>query len=156
MNVAGAKPKALKKLVGPVSPHTSNAPSKDAASAQAPSAQADGAKPVDVALISGRTEDGKGMRIIRARNDQIELGDLRPLEAGKPIHGEVVRLTPRREFPLLCDVEVAFASKTDEQPSPSARAPRRRKGPAQVASDQYRNNYDQIWSAPAKKAALPN
>ncbi len=60
----------------------------------------------DIALIHGKTADGD-LRIIRKRDDQLELGMVRPLKQGTPITGEVVSLTPRPEFPLLCDVKVA-------------------------------------------------
>jgi hypothetical protein len=95
----------------------------------------------DVALIHGRTADGAGLRIIRRREDRIELAALRPLKEGVPITGEVVSLTPRPEFPLLCDVKVELAAKT---PSSDTAAPPRH-GPAQVATDRYRENWDRIW-----------
>jgi hypothetical protein len=95
------------------------------------------AEKVDVALIHGRTPDGQGLRVIRRRDDRLELADVRPLEQGKPIHGEVVRMTPRANFPLLCDVETEIPA-----PSVSAHA---HKGPAQVATDTYRKNWDAIF-----------
>ncbi|MGC4064550.1 MAG: hypothetical protein QM784_07890 [Polyangiaceae bacterium] len=60
-----------------------------------------------------------------------------PLVPGKPITGEVVRLSPRQESPLLCNVHVEYA------PEPSSRATSA--GPAQVATDRYRQNWDQIF-----------
>lgn len=96
----------------------------------------------DVALIHGRTADGEGLRIIRKREDRLELGAVHPLKNGAPIVGEVVSLTPRPEFPLLCDVKT-------EVPAPAARADvveRPRHGPAQVATDRYRENWDRIWN----------
>ncbi len=95
----------------------------------------------DVVLVHGVTEDGRGLAVIRQRDDQLETGALRPLEQGKPIHGEVVTLEPRKESPLLCDVKV-------EVPAPAAEEPRARRshsGPAQVANDRYRKNWDTIW-----------
>lgn len=91
----------------------------------------------DVALIHGRTEDGRGLKILRRRNDRIEAGAVMPLEPGKPIVGEVVRLEPRKESPLLCDVHVEF---TPPQESRSTTT-----GPAQVATDQYRQNWDLVF-----------
>jgi hypothetical protein len=96
--------------------------------------------PTDVALIHGRTPDGEGLRIIRRREDRIELGAARPLKEGMPIQGEVVTLTPRAESPLLCDVKVEF----DARPE-SAREVRAAQGPPKVASEQYRTNWDLIW-----------
>jgi hypothetical protein len=96
--------------------------------------------PTDVALIHGRTPDGEGLRIIRRREDRIELGAARPLKEGMPIQGEVVTLTPRPESPLLCDVKVEF----DARPE-AAREVRAAQGPPKVASEQYRTNWDLIW-----------
>ncbi|MGC4090993.1 MAG: hypothetical protein QM756_24590 [Polyangiaceae bacterium] len=58
----------------------------------------------DVALIHGVTESGD-LKILRQREGRVELGQVRPLREGVPITGEVVRLTPRKEFPLVCDVK---------------------------------------------------
>ncbi len=95
----------------------------------------------DIALIHGQTADGEGLRIIRRRDDRIELGAVRPLKEGAPIVGEVVSLTPRADFPLLCDVKVQYSSPTAENDP----APPSRHGPAQVATDRYRENWDRIW-----------
>jgi len=91
-------------------------------------------------LVHGVTPDGRGLQVLRQRDDQVETGALRPLEQGKSIQGEVVSLAPRKEFPLLCDVKV-------EVPAPAAepRESRSHSGPAQVASDRYRRNWDAIW-----------
>ena len=97
------------------------------------------AEKVDVALIHGRTEDGEGLKVIRRRDDRIELAHVRPLKEGRPIDGEVVRMSPRPEFPLLCDVKTELAAPT------RARAVERRGGPPQVASDTYRRNWDAIF-----------
>jgi hypothetical protein len=91
----------------------------------------------DVALIHGRTEDGRGLKILRRRNDRIEAGAVMPLEAGKPIAGEVVRLEPRKESPLLCDVHVEYTPPQESRPTAT--------GPAQVASDRYRQNWDLVF-----------
>jgi hypothetical protein len=108
-----------------------------------------GAGPEDVALIHGVTPEGD-LRVLRKRADRLELGAVRQLREGVPIVGEVVRLTPRKEFPLLCDVEttldVPAPATSDVAPGPAPP----RKGPAQVATDEYRRNWDVIWSRPAK------
>jgi hypothetical protein len=104
----------------------------------------------DVALIHGKTEDGAGLRIIRRREDRLEFGAVRPLKEGAPIAGEVVSLTPRPEFPLLCDVKVEYAPPASD----TAEATPSRHGPAQVATDRYRENWDRIWTKP--KAELSN
>ena len=95
----------------------------------------------DVALIHGRTADGEGLRIIRRRDDRIELGAVHPLKHGAPIVGEVVSLTPRPDCPLVCDVKTELAA-PEAQTDTALRASH---GPAQVATDQYRENWDRIW-----------
>jgi hypothetical protein len=92
----------------------------------------------DVAIVCGVSEDGQGVDIIRKRGERIEAGTVRRLEQGKPIHGEVVRLRPRDQFPMICDVEV-------EVPAPAAAAPAPSSGPAQVATETYRKNWDAIY-----------
>ncbi|MEO8904439.1 MAG: hypothetical protein ABI488_18860 [Polyangiaceae bacterium] len=113
---------------------------------------------LDVALIHGVTPDGEGLQILRARENRLELGALRPLREGAPITGEVVTLRPRPNAPALCDVEVHVkapeAAPTDDRQVP--RAALAHPGPAQVATDEYRRNWDSIWSRPADKSKLVN
>lgn len=98
----------------------------------------------------GRTEDGS-MNILRKRADRIEAGTVQPLREGVPIHGEVIQLRPRQDTPL-CDVEVLVPP--PKATSDRALALRRASGstaaiepsgPAQVATDSYRKNWDSIW-----------
>jgi hypothetical protein len=103
----------------------------------------------DVALICGATPDGQGVNVLRCRDGVVSAGAVRPLAQGQPIHGEVVRLSPRSEMPRVCDVEVQYtppASKTDGG----------RKGPAQVASDVYRKNWDAVFKRAERKSELAN
>src|SRR3954463_13568016 len=99
----------------------------------------------DVVLLHGPTEDGEGIRVLRARHTEdapgegnaapacvLEVGEVRPLKEGKPIAGEVVRLTPRAGAPRVCDIEVM--AKVD--------AAARGKGPAQVATHAYRASWE--------------
>ena len=112
----------------------------------------------DVALIHGVTPDGEGLEILRARGDRLELGAIRPLREGAPITGEVVTLRPRANFPALCDVETHFKREEPasdrQEPPPSAVL--QRTGPAQVATDEYRRNWDAIWNRSATKSKLAN
>lgn len=99
----------------------------------------------DVALIHGRTADGEGLRILRQREERLELGEVRPLKEGRPLQGEVVTLKPRPNFPLLCDVSV----EVDARPGASRGTPPKHKsGPAQVATDSYRENWEAVFSRP--------
>ena len=67
-----------------------------------------------------------------------------------------MRLKPRAEFPLLCDVEVETPPTALNAPGASEHKPSHG-GPAQVATPSYRANYDAIWNKPRSgKKSLPN
>jgi len=93
-------------------------------------------------LVYGKSDDGKGYDVLRRRGDGIEVGRVRPLDEGKPIYGEVVRLTARSESPVLFDVEVQH----------DARASTGR--PAKVASERYRQGWDSIWAKSPREHSL--
>ncbi len=98
----------------------------------------------DVALLYAPTDDGKGARVLRAREGAIETGEVRPVRDGQPLQqGELVRLSPRDGASCLYDVEVLHDAKTE--PASSEETSRGR--PAQVASDDYRMNWDRIFGA---------
>ncbi len=90
----------------------------------------------DVVVIGPPTPDGAGATVLRLREGRMEAGQIRSLEQGKPIVGEVVTLRPRKEAPNVCDVEV------EHDVSPPKRETNR---PAQVANANYRENWDVIW-----------
>ncbi len=96
----------------------------------------------DVVLLGPPTADGEGVRVLRAREDRIEAGEVRPVKDGAPIHGEIVRLTPREGAPQVCDVEVTYSP---PKKTPTATLTGRGKGPAQVASRDYRDHWDEIF-----------
>lgn len=129
---------------------THTKPSSDALTqaADAPAEVAAQPQHDDVALIHGRTEDGRGLKILRRRQDRIEAGAVVPLVPGKPIVGEVVRLEPRKESPLLCDVHVEYTPPQESRPTTT--------GPAQVATDQYRHNWDLVFGGTRKGDAALN
>ncbi len=104
----------------------------------------------DVAIVCGVSDDGQGVDIIRKRGERIEAGTVRRLEQGKPIHGEVVRLRPREHQPMICDVEVEVpaAARADTHATTS--------GPAQVATEEYRRNWDAIYGRNKKPSSLLN
>jgi hypothetical protein len=107
-------------------------------------------KDQDVALVYAPTEDRKGARILRARKGTLEAGEVRPVKAGQPIWGrEVVCLKPRSETsetPVLCDVEVIHPA----EPSVGEQ-----KGPAQIATDAYRSNWERIFGALRSRSTPP-
>jgi hypothetical protein len=116
----------------------------------APPADSDEAeRPRDVLFVGGKAETG-GWQVLRRREDSLEIGEVRPAVEGKPIHGEVVRLSPRKESERLFDVEVLVPR---DRPPPE---PRNGKGPAQVASDAYRTNWDAIFGARRTESVKPS
>ncbi|UJR81795.1 hypothetical protein [Sandaracinus amylolyticus] len=86
-------------------------------------------KSEDVVLVHSPTDDGRGWRVLRKREDRIEAGAIHPVQEGQPIQGELVSLTHREGTPLF-DVESHYAPKS---------------GPAQVATPAYRENWDAIF-----------
>ncbi|MFO0673571.1 MAG: hypothetical protein U0235_28795 [Polyangiaceae bacterium] len=108
----------------------------------------------DVVLVHGPTEDGKGARVLRVREESIEAGEVRPIEEGKPIAGEVVKLVPRDESGRVCDVEVLVPKAgMAARATPNARPTQ--KGPAQIASADYRDNWGRIFGKKGEPQ-LPN
>ena len=91
-------------------------------------------EPTDVVLVYGQSRDGREYGVLRQRGDEVQSGRIRPLDEGKPIHGEVVRLTAREESPLLFDVEVQHDARTSTG------------RPARVATEQYRKGWESIWA----------
>ena len=122
-------------------------------------------KPKDLVLVHSATDDG-GVNVLRARDERLEVGTMRPLEDGRPIQGEVVKLKQRPEMPNLFDAETQFVSEAAPTTDTAAKAPQSlparttdtrgtSAGPAQVASDTYRKNWDTIWK-PRQAKRLPN
>lgn len=108
------------------------------ASETAPDGRADGSAG-DVVVLGPPTADGEGVHVLRARDERLEAGELRNLEEGRPITGEVVTLAPRRDNPRICDVTESFTA-------PRALAPPKAKGPAQVATQAYRDHWDEVFA----------
>lgn len=101
------------------------------------------AKPArDVVLLGPPTADGDGVHVIRARDERIETGELRNVTEGKPITGELVTLQPRKDNPRVCDVTDSFKANSSA-PEPPARG----KGPAQVATQAYRDNWEEVFAS---------
>jgi hypothetical protein len=93
----------------------------------------------DVVLMHGPTDDGEGARVLRARPGRVDAGEVRPMRDGRPIGdgAEVVRLERRADAPALFDVHVECAVPQN--------VPRRmtgQNGPAQVATPEYRENWE--------------
>ena len=98
------------------------------------------------------TDDGKGARILRSRDGNIEAGEVRPVKEGQPLHGaELVKLEPRPDAPCVCDVQVLHEAQRPESsaPRPCPTEPAGR--PAQVATEDYRHNWDRVFGGKGAK-----
>jgi hypothetical protein len=102
----------------------------------------DDVKKRDVVFVGPKSADGDGYRVVRQRDESLEVGELRSAKEGRPIVGELVRLTPREEHERLFDVDVVLP-KTSAPALPEAG----HKGPARVASEAYRTSWDRIFGA---------
>ncbi|HKQ68585.1 MAG TPA: hypothetical protein VJT73_04565 [Polyangiaceae bacterium] len=110
--------------------------------------------PHDVALLYAPTDDGKGMRVLRSRGGAVEVGEVRPTKDGQPIHsGEVVRLTQRADAPCVCDVEVLYEAPLRDDVAGREAAPVAEVSgrPAQVATDDYRENWDRTFGSTQRR-----
>jgi hypothetical protein len=107
-----------------------------------------GERKPDVVLLGPPTSDGAGVHVLRARDERLEAGELRNLEDGRPISGEVVTLAPRKDNPRVCDVKESFAS------GMSTVTPAKPKGPAQVATEAYRENWEEVFARRPRNAGL--
>ncbi|MBX3264403.1 MAG: hypothetical protein KIS78_37545 [Labilithrix sp.] len=101
----------------------------------------------DVVVLGPPTADGGGVHVLRAREERIETGELRSLEEGRPITGEVLTLAPRKDNPRVCDVKESFVPG-------DATAPAKTKGPAQVATQAYRDNWEEVFARRPRSADL--
>ncbi len=88
-------------------------------------------------MLGPALPDDRGRLVLRKRGERVEAGAIRPSEEGKPIVGELVRLSPR-EGEGLYDVEVLH----DGRPKPVEGA---RSGPAQIATEDYRAGWDRLF-----------
>ncbi len=89
----------------------------------------------DLLFAYGKTEAGDGYRVVRSRDDRLEIGEVRELRAHKPIHGDVVKLAPVEGYDKLYDVEVL------------AEGPKTRSttGPVRVSNALYREQWEAIF-----------
>lgn len=75
-----------------------------------------------------------GLLVAREDGDGVEIGELRPMVHGKPIHGEVVRT----------ELDFVRGTATMRSLVPPTVAPPR-SGPPKVTSDAYRGGWDAIF-----------
>jgi hypothetical protein len=96
----------------------------------------------DVLFVHSPAESGEGLRVIRKRDETIEVGEIRAVREGQPLHGDLVKLKRRQEHERLFDVEVLA---TREELRGAAAPALGHAGPARVATDAYRSNWDAIF-----------
>jgi hypothetical protein len=104
-----------------------------------PAEPSSGGGDADVVVLGPPTADGGGVHVLRARKERLEAGELRHLEEGRPITGEIVTLAPRKDNPRVCDVKDSYAPRAGRSSPPP-------KGPAQVATQAYRDNWDEVFA----------
>jgi hypothetical protein len=113
--------------------------------------------PDDVVVVQGPTE--KGVAVVRVRKagedeTSVEVGELRPLAEGQPIHGEVLKLSQRPASERVYDVEVvAPAPRAAKSVGSDTALPH--KGPARVATEAYRSNWEGIFGG-TRSGGAPN
>jgi hypothetical protein len=104
--------------------------------------------PQDVAILHGPTEDGEGARVLRLKHGTLYAGEVRPVREGQSVEQhELVRLRPLQEDSPVCEVEVLH------DPNAAANQKRRGQGPARVANDSYRKNWNAVFGAHKPKRA---
>jgi hypothetical protein len=81
-----------------------------------------------------------GIRGIYKDDKGVSLREFRPVEEGKPIMGELAKLTPREESRLM-DAEIMSLPSTPVAPTSTTG----HEGPAKVNSEAYRQGYDRIF-----------
>ncbi len=111
--------------------------------ASAAEASDDSAAPAkDVVLVGDRVSETGGYRVLRQREDRIEVGELRALKQGQPLSGEVVQLHPTETHDRVFHCETLHEAEASGPRGP---------GPAQVATANYRQNWEQIFGALAER-----
>ncbi len=99
----------------------------------------------DVVMPRGKTADGAGTQVLRARPGRLEAGEVRPMREGKPLTaGEVVSLEERKDAPGLFDVKVEHV--VEGAASKAAHA-----GPAQVATSEYRESWERVFGSGSRE-----
>jgi len=131
---------------------TSGAPSVAHAEDAGASPSEASKKREDVVLLGGPTADQRGVMVLRKQGDRVEVGEVRPVEEGKSLSGDLVKLVPRAGHPRVCDVETTFSA---EERLRATRGPgrdsdrmvtrRSHHGPPQVATQRYRDNWETIY-----------
>jgi hypothetical protein len=92
----------------------------------------------DVIFAGPQQEDGSREAIRYRSEGSVDVGSLRPLEHGKPIIGDAVRLHARTDGPGM---DVEYLTQEPSEPTRSEGS-----GPAKVNSKAFRDNWGEIFS----------
>ncbi len=118
-----------------------------------PKQKPESAESFDVVMIHGKTDDGGGAKVLRARPGRLDAGEVRPMQDGKPLgSGEIVRLERRPggdDAPAMFDVHVEH-----ELEAPAS--VRTTDKPAQVATLEYRESWERTFGGRRGDADAPN
>ncbi|MSP26554.1 MAG: hypothetical protein EXR75_15680 [Myxococcales bacterium] len=110
-------------------------------------------------LFVGTTNENGDMRVLRQRQDQLEVGLIRPVVEGQALHGEVVRLAQRSEHARLFDVEVLYdgrrAGTERDERSGGAQLRATTDGPPQISSAAYRTNWQRVFGGTDERDEAP-
>jgi len=87
----------------------------------------------DLVLVHGRTDDG-AFKVLRSRDDRLEIGEMRAPKEGQPLMGELVQLHPTEDHEQLFECETLVDAPV-----------RTGAGPPKVANDAYRSGWEQIF-----------
>ncbi len=105
--------------------------------------------PRDLLLVGDRVEQTGGYRVLRQREDRLEVGELRTIQEGQPLSGDVVRLHPTPSHERVFECETLLS--TEEATGAKEPLCGTRQGPRQVATATYRKNWESIFGALAKQ-----
>ena len=113
------------------------------------------AAPSDWAIVTRPTEDAAGARILRVQGDSVHAGEVRALVSGVPLAegAEVVRMKPIATNGVTPGPIFEVESMYKRAPAGDGPAAKK-KGPAQVASREYRSNWDTVFAR--KDQGAPN
>lgn len=97
----------------------------------------------DVMLLHSPSDDGEGVRALRFRPGRLDFTELHPVADGQAVgDNELIKLTPKKEAPYLCDVNVLYTPHENQSLPSTAHA-----GPARVSSRAYRQNWDRVFGS---------
>lgn len=99
-------------------------------------------EPKDVLFVGAPATEGGGAPVVRLREGRVETGELREAQEGKPIIGELVKLSKRPEHERLFNVEVLAKG-----PGAAPARALEHKGPARVSTDKYREGWEAIFGS---------